>query len=131
MGSRLYKIRGPKPYTYLEEGGVPHLLQDGEASEEVVSQTDAAPVKGPLEQCEMCETQISWIHRASPKDHEFGLLGKCRPCDWHLCAVCLAQGARCTRVEHFENPMVAPLSCDYGDGFSSLSGSIEAGAGLI
>ena len=25
VGSRLYKIRGPKPYTYLEEGGVPHM----------------------------------------------------------------------------------------------------------
>ena len=25
VGSRLYKIHGPKPYTYLEEGGVPHM----------------------------------------------------------------------------------------------------------
>ena len=29
VGSRLCKIRGPKPFTYLEESGVPHLQTFG------------------------------------------------------------------------------------------------------
>ena len=76
----------------------------------------------------MCESEIGWVQRARPEDHELGRLGRCRQCDWHLCAVCLDREARCTCIEQFEKTVVPLISCDYGDGFASLSGSIEADA---
>ena len=73
VGSRLYKIRGPKPFTYLEEGGVPHIQTFGGEERdrfvtrppgpegtvaqgtpgETLSYTGAVPSLGPPEQCEM------------------------------------------------------------------------------
>ena len=104
VGSRLCRIRGPKPFTYLEEGGVPHMqtfkgdkvdkfvikrpspeeVEAGDAPKETVSSCGAVSNLGPPEQCEMCDSELGWVQRARPEDHEFGRLGKCRQCDWHL-----------------------------------------------
>ena len=139
VGSRLCKIRGLKPFTYLEEGGVPHMQtfkgdkadkfeikrpssdkkEAGDAPKETVSSCVAVPNLGPPEQCEICDSELGWVQRARPEDHEFGRLGRCRQYDWHLCAVSCDQNARCTCLEHFENPKTFSLSRDFGEGFQA------------
>ena len=112
------KASEPSPSS-KEAGGVP---------KETAASCVAVPNLGPPEQCEICDSDLGWVQRARPEDHEYGRLGRCRQCDWHLCAVCCDQNARCTCLEHFENPKVPLLSRDFGEGFASLSGSIEADA---
>ena len=115
VGSRLYKIRGPRPYTYPEEGGVPHVQTfKGDAPEEkhqtaepcleapkeTAAVTVAVSSLGPPERCEICDSDVGWAQRARPGNHEQGILGRCRQCDWHLCSVCCDQRARCLCLTH-------------------------------
>ena len=91
---------------------------------ETAASCAAVPNLGPTEQCELCDSNIGWAPRARPEDHEYGILGRCRRCDWHLCSVCCDQRARCTCLEHFENPKVPLRTRNFGEGFALLTGSI-------
>ena len=131
VGSRLVKVKGPRPYTYLEEGGVAHMQTFGgdQALQETVSVTDAVSKSEILEPCETCEPdadgEVVHVRRARLEDHVFGILGKCRKCDWHLCNDCSNKGVRCTCLDHFQKPELSLMTRDYHDGFASAFASSD------